>query len=111
MNDLVRPSHYQAYHAIVELSEQGRPEHAVDVVGPICETGDFLALERTLPGLRSGERLAVLGAGAYGFAMASNYNSRTRPAEVIVDDGRYWIARPREIPEQLFAGEQVLPPS
>ena len=74
MNDLVRPSHYQAYHEIVEL-EKRRPAARVDVVGPVCETGDFLALDRMLPGLVAGDALAVLGAGAYGFVMASNYNS------------------------------------
>ena len=84
MNDLVRPSHYQA-HEIVELEEQGRPTVRADVVGPVCETGDFLALDRELPGVEPGDRLAVLGAGAYGFVMASNYNTRPRPAEVMVD--------------------------
>ncbi|HEX6435329.1 MAG TPA: diaminopimelate decarboxylase, partial [Gemmatimonadales bacterium] len=82
MNDLVRPSHYQAYHEIVELEERGRAASRVDVVGPVCETGDFLALDRMLPGVEAGDDLAVLGAGAYGFVMASNYNSRPRPPEV-----------------------------
>ena len=110
MNDLVRPSHYQAYHEIVELEEQGRPAARVDVVGPVCETG-------RLPGARSraarasmpGERLAVLGAGAYGFVMASNYNSRPRPAEVVVDGGAWWVARPRETVDELYAEEQLSP--
>jgi diaminopimelate decarboxylase len=110
MNDLVRPSHYQAYHEIVELEESGRPGGRVDVVGPVCETGDFLALDRVLPGLEAGDSLAVLGAGAYGFVMASNYNSRPRPAEVIVDDARWWIARPRERLDELYATERVSPP-
>jgi diaminopimelate decarboxylase len=109
MNDLVRPSHYQAYHEIVELEERGRPAGRVDVVGPVCETGDFLALDRVLPGLAAGDGLAVLGAGAYGFVMASNYNSRPRPAEVIVDEGRWWVARPREEVKALFASERVSP--
>ena len=107
MNDLVRPSHYQAYHEIVELEERQRPASRVDVVGPVCETGDFLALDRMLPGLVAGDALAVLGAGAYGFVMASNYNSRPRPAEVIVDEGRWWVARPREKVEELFRGERL----
>jgi diaminopimelate decarboxylase len=107
MNDLVRPSHYQAYHEIVELEEQHRPPRRADVVGPVCETGDFLALDRMLPTVESGERLAVLGAGAYGFVMASNYNSRPRPPEVIVDEGRWWIARPREEVQNLFATERL----
>jgi diaminopimelate decarboxylase len=109
MNDLVRPSHYQAYHEIVELQSTGRPTERVDVVGPVCETGDFLALDRELPGLVAGDRLAVLGAGAYGFVMASNYNSRPRPAEVIVDRGRWWVARPRERVDELFQTERVVP--
>ncbi len=109
MNDLVRPSHYQAYHEIVEVEEQSRPPRRADVVGPVCETGDFLALDRMLPAVESGEMLAVLGAGAYGFVMASNYNSRPRPPEVIVDDGRWWIARPREEMEQLYASERLSP--
>ena len=107
MNDLVRPSHYQAYHEIVELEERQRPASRVDVVGPVCETGDFLALDRMLPGLVAGDALAVLGAGAYGFVMASNYNSRPRPAEVIVDEGRWWVARPREKVEELFRDERL----
>ena len=109
MNDLVRPSHYQAYHEIVELEERDRSLVRADVVGPVCETGDFLALDRMLPGLRSGDGLAVLGAGAYGFVMASNYNSRPRPPEIIVEQGRWWVARPRERVEDLFAGERLSP--
>src|SRR5262249_40573671 len=109
MNDLVRPSHYQAYHEIIELEEQGRPDTRVDVVGPVCETGDFLALDRRMPGVVPGERMAVLGAGAYGFVMASNYNSRPRPAEVVVDGGTWWVARPRETVEEMFAKEQPSP--
>jgi diaminopimelate decarboxylase len=107
MNDLVRPSHYQAYHEIVEVEEKGRRAARVDVVGPVCETGDFLALDRMLPGLAAGDTLAVLGAGAYGFVMASNYNSRPRPPEVIVDGGEWWVARPREKVENLFESERL----
>jgi diaminopimelate decarboxylase len=109
MNDLVRPSHYQAYHEIVELEERGRAAGRADVVGPVCETGDFLALDRMLPGLAAGDGLAVLGAGAYGFVMASNYNSRPRPVEVIVDGGKWWVARPREAVEDLFRSERLSP--
>ena len=109
MNDLVRPSHYQAYHEIVELVEHGRPGGRADVVGPVCETGDFLALDRDLPGLEAGDGLAVLGAGAYGFVMSSNYNSRPRPPEIIVDGGKWWVAREREKVESLFATEQLSP--
>jgi diaminopimelate decarboxylase len=109
MNDLVRPSHYMAYHEMVEVELRGRAEAEVDVVGPVCETGDFLARDRSLPGLERGERIAVLGAGAYGFVMASNYNTRPRPAEVLVDDGRWWVSRPRERIDELFKSEKVSP--
>jgi diaminopimelate decarboxylase len=109
MNDLVRPSHYQAYHEIVELVQHGRPGGPADVVGPVCETGDFLALDRALPGLEAGDGLAVLGAGAYGFVMSSNYNSRPRPPEIIADKGKWWVSRPREEADSLFATERVSP--
>jgi diaminopimelate decarboxylase len=109
MNDLVRPSHYQAYHELVELEASGGATRTVDVVGPVCETGDFLALDRDLPPLERGDRLAVLGAGAYGFVMSSNYNSRPRAAEVIVDNGRWWVARRRETIGELFSGEHATP--
>ncbi len=109
MNDLVRPSHYMAWHEIVELEAKGRDEIPVDVVGPVCETGDFLARDRSLPGVEADERLAVLGAGAYGFVMASSYNSRPRPAEVLVDGGRWAVVRPREKVEELYATETAEP--
>jgi len=109
MNDLVRPSHYQAYHEIVPLDASDRPNIRADVVGPVCETGDFLALDREVPDVSAGDHLAVLGAGAYGFVMASNYNSRPRPAEVMVDGDRWWVARPRESLEQLYRGEHMGP--
>ena len=109
MNDLVRPSHYGAYHAIVEVELQGRAPGLVDVVGPVCETGDFLALDRVLPGLARGDRLAVLGAGAYGFVMSSTYNTRPRPAEVLVDRGRFAVVRPRIRDEEIFQDETVEP--
>ena len=109
MNDLVRPSHYQAYHEIVEIERRDRPMVRADIVGPVCETGDFLALDRELPDVESGDRLAVLGAGAYGFVMASNYNTRPRPAEVMVDGDRWWVARARETIEDLYRTEKVSP--
>jgi diaminopimelate decarboxylase len=109
MNDLVRPSHYQAYHEIAELESQGRPVGLVDVVGPVCETGDFLALDRELPGLKAGEQVAVLGAGAYGFVMSSNYNARARAAEVLVDGNKWGVVRERERVESLFEGERAEP--
>ncbi|HEU5359484.1 MAG TPA: diaminopimelate decarboxylase [Gemmatimonadales bacterium] len=109
MNDLLRPSLYQAYHGIVEVEAKGRPVAPVDVVGPVCETGDFLAVGRPLPGVEPGERLAVLGAGAYGFVMSSNYNTRARAAEVLVSDGRWAVVRPRESVDELFKTEAVDP--
>jgi diaminopimelate decarboxylase len=109
MNDLVRPSHYQAYHEIVAVDAGDQPSIRADVVGPVCETGDFLALDREVPDVAAGEHLAVLGAGAYGFVMASNYNSRPRAAEVVVDGDRWWVARARETVEQLFEGEWMGP--
>ena len=109
MNDLLRPSLYKAHHEIVEVVPAGRPAGPVDVVGPICETGDFLALERILPAVEPGERLAALCAGAYGFAMSSNYNTRGRAAEVIVDGGRWAVVRPRESVDSLFASETADP--
>jgi diaminopimelate decarboxylase len=105
MNDLVRPSHYMAYHDIVEVEARERSGGRMDVVGPVCETGDFLALDRPLPGVLAGERLAVLGAGAYGFVMSSNYNSRPRAAEVLVDSGRWAVVRPRERVAALHESE------
>jgi diaminopimelate decarboxylase len=108
MNDLLRPALYDAYHHI-ELVEspKGRGKAVVDVVGPVCETGDFLALDRKLPELERGDLLAVKGAGAYGFTMASNYNSRPRPAEVLVSGGRYQVVRQRESLEDLWRGEST----
>jgi diaminopimelate decarboxylase len=109
MNDLLRPSLYRAYHGIVEVTARSREVAPVDVVGPICETGDFLALGRPLPAVEPGERLAILGAGAYGFTMSSNYNTRGRAAEVLIRDGRWAVVRPREAVEELFKAEAVDP--
>lgn len=109
MNDLVRPSHYGAFHAMLELETRGRPPQRMDVVGPVCETGDFLALDRELPGLVRGDRLAILGAGAYGFVMSSTYNTRPRPAEVLVDGDRWAVVRPRLAEDEIFAQETADP--
>ena len=95
---------------IVPLKDSRRAEELVNVVGPICESGDFLALDRKLPAVEPGEYLAVLGTGAYGFVMSSTYNQRPRPPEVLVDGDRYYIARQREALEDLMRGE-VLEPS
>jgi diaminopimelate decarboxylase len=109
MTDFVRPSHYNAYHEIVPLAENGRPESLVNVVGPICESGDFLALDRKLPQVEAGEYLAVMGTGAYGFVMSSTYNQRPRPPEVMIDGDRYFVARPRELLDDLMKGETAEP--
>jgi diaminopimelate decarboxylase len=109
MTDFVRPSHYNAHHDIVPLHDGGRAERVVNVVGPICESGDFLALDRKLPVVKPGELLAVLGTGAYGFVMSSTYNQRPRPPEVMVDGEAYFVARPRETLDDLLRGEVTEP--
>ncbi len=109
MTDFVRPSHYNAHHEIVPLSDGGRPEELVNIVGPICESGDFLALDRKLPTVEPGEYLAVLGTGAYGFVMSSTYNQRPRPPEILVEGDRYYVARQRETLDDLLRGEVVEP--
>jgi len=110
MNDLIRPALYGAYHEIVPVDEtrRARARETVDVVGPICESGDFLAKDRELERAEPDDLLAVMSAGAYGFVMASNYNTRPRPAEVLVDGNRYTIVRRRETYEDLVAGETSL---
>ena len=109
MNDLMRPALYQAWMAIVACRPRGDvPARRWDVVGPVCESGDWLGRDRELS-LRAGDRLAVLSAGAYGMSMASNYNSRGRPAEVMVERDQAWLIREREDPACLFAGERLLP--
>ncbi len=109
MTDFVRPSHYNAHHEIVPLKDGKRGEETVSVVGPICESGDFLALDRKLPVVMPGEALAVLGTGAYGFVMSSTYNQRPRPPEVVVEGDRYFVARPRETLDDLLRGETAEP--
>ena len=109
MNDLIRPSFYDAYHDIRPVSEARTtaPTETADVVGPVCESGDFLAKDRALPRVEENDLLAVMSAGAYGFAMASNYNARPRAAEVLVEGSRYTIVRRRETYEDLVAGEVI----
>ena len=106
MNDLVRPALYDSFHRIGEITTHDRPPVKVDVVGPICESSDFLARDRELPGMEQGEYLAVYSAGAYGFAMSSNYNSRPRAAEILVDGSQARVIRRRETYEDLTALEQ-----
>ena len=110
MNDLIRPSFYDAYHEIrpVDAARAAAVTETVDVVGPICESGDFLAQDRELPHVDEGDLVAVMSAGAYGFAMASNYNARPRAAEVLVDGAGYTIVRRRETYEDLVAGETMV---
>ncbi len=109
MNDLIRPSLYSAYHAIMPVVQHanGQPEFTLDVVGPICESGDFLAKDRPLPAGQPGDLLAVFSAGAYGFAMASNYNARPRVPEVMVRGGECAVVRARETYEDLIRGEII----
>ena len=105
MNDLTRPSLYGAYHEIIPVRESKDPGNLVDIVGPICETGDFMARDRMMPEVRQGDLLAIMSSGAYGFSMASNYNSRPRAAEVLVSDDRFQIIRYREEYDTLLRGE------
>ncbi|KMY67259.1 diaminopimelate decarboxylase [Desulfocarbo indianensis] len=108
MNDLIRPSFYDSYHAVWPVAKAAAGETQVaDLVGPICETGDFLARDREMPAFERGDLLAVLSAGAYGFAMSSNYNSRPRAAEVLVNGGQYSVVRQRETLADLSRGEKL----
>ncbi|MEK9712811.1 MAG: diaminopimelate decarboxylase [Thalassolituus sp.] len=109
MNDLIRPALYSAWQAIVPVAEESQePARTYDLVGPVCETGDFLGKDRELK-IAQGDLLAVMSAGAYGFVMASNYNSRGRPAEIMVDGDQAFVVRERETVQSLFAGESCLP--
>jgi len=111
MNDLIRPALYEAYHNIIPLKgskdQRIRGSEKVDVVGPICESGDFFAKERRLPKLKEGEYIAVMSAGAYGFSMSSNYNSRRRAQEVMVNKDRVYVIRKRETFEDLIRNEMI----
>ncbi len=108
MNDLMRPALYEAWHDILPVKPRDGATPAYDVVGPVCETGDFLGLARPLC-IEAGDLLAVMSAGAYGMAMASNYNTRPRAAEILVDGDQVHLIRERETVEQLYAGEHLLP--
>lgn len=105
MNDLLRPSLYQAHHEIVPVTEGEADESEVDIVGPVCETGDFFARGRLLPTVDSGALLGIMTAGAYGFVLSSNYNSRPRACELLVDGSQIQVARKRETHDDLIRGE------
>ena len=104
MNDLIRPALYQSYHEIVPVNE-AKSESKIDIVGPVCESGDFFALDREMPELREGDLIAIMSAGAYGFVMASNYNSRPLPAEVLVRGDKVALIRERQTWEDLVDRE------
>jgi diaminopimelate decarboxylase len=107
MNDLIRPALYDAWHEIIPVRRRGGPKVSSDVVGPVCESSDYLCKDRPLPRVREGDYLAVLSAGAYGFAMASNYNTRPLAAEVLVHGSRSALVRPRQRLEQIWAEEKI----
>jgi diaminopimelate decarboxylase len=108
MTELIRPALYEAYHAIVPIQANALPRQTYDVVGPVCESGDWLGRDRALA-IAEGDYLAILSAGAYGFVMSSNYNTRPRPAEIMVDGDKAYVVRERENVNDLFAGERTLP--
>ena len=107
MNDLLRPALYEAYHEIVPLHARGDAAERYDIVGPICETGDFIGFARDLS-IAEGDYLALLSVGAYGMSMASNYNSRPRAAEVLIDKNEIHLIRERESQDALMAGERLI---
>ncbi|MBU4319738.1 MAG: diaminopimelate decarboxylase [Nitrospinae bacterium] len=107
MNDLLRPSLYGAYHRILPVGKRRRSGIFADVVGPICESGDFIVKEREMPAVKQGEYLAVMGAGAYGFSMSSNYNSRPRPAEVMVKGREHFLIRERETYKDILRNARI----
>ena len=108
MNDLMRPAMYEAWMSIVSCTLRDEPPQTMDVVGPVCESGDWLGRDRHLA-VQPGDTVAVLSAGAYGMSMASNYNTRGRAAEVMVSGAQAWLIRDREAPADLFRGEHLLP--
>src|SRR5437867_6879817 len=108
MNDLLRPALYDAWHEVLTVTRRNGPAQRYDIVGPVCESADFLARGRELT-VAAGDLLAIMSAGAYGMTMSSNYNSRPRPAEVTVDGKTAHLVRDRENTEDLFASERLLP--
>lgn len=109
MNDLIRPAFYDAYHEIVPLTRKGGATISSDVVGPICESGDYFCKDRPLAKVGEGDHLALLSAGAYGFVMASNYNTRALAAEVLVNGRKFAVTRERQAIKDIWADERVAP--
>jgi diaminopimelate decarboxylase len=107
MNDLIRPTLYEAHHDVVPVNHSNLSPITADIVGPVCETGDYLAKARTMPGVKEGDMLAVMSAGAYGAVMASTYNSRALIPEVLVDGDRFHVIRPRKSLDELIALDSV----
>jgi diaminopimelate decarboxylase len=107
MNDLIRPAFYDAFHEIVPLLKKGGAKISSDVVGGICESGDYFCKDRPLPKLGEGDALALLSAGAYGFVMASNYNTRPLATEVLVSGNKFAVARERQTVKEILSGERV----
>jgi diaminopimelate decarboxylase len=107
MNDLIRPAFYDSYHEILNVDQGNSQEEKVDIVGPVCESGDFFAKDRGLRRVKKGDLLAILSAGAYGFAMSSNYNSRPRVPEILVNGGEFFLVREREKIDDLMRGESI----
>ena len=105
MNDLLRPTLYEAYHRIEPIQQSNREKRLSDIVGPVCETGDYLARGRDFPSVESGEVVAVFNAGAYGSVMASNYNTRAMPAEILIHQGEVHLIKPRKTIEDLLNDE------
>ncbi len=107
MNDLIRPAFYDSYHEILPVAHRNGGRVRSDVVGPICESGDYFAKDRPLPKLAEGDPLALMSAGAYGFVMASNYNTRAHAAEVLVHGAKAALVRPRQRLPEIWAGERI----
>jgi diaminopimelate decarboxylase len=109
MNDLIRPAFYDAYHEIVPLVKKSGATISSDVVGPICESGDYFCKDRPLPKVGEGDLLALLSAGAYGSVMGSNYNARALPTEVLVNGKKFAAVRERQAVKQIWADEKIAP--
>jgi diaminopimelate decarboxylase len=107
MNDLARPSLYGSFHGVQAVCRDQQERIVADIVGPICESGDFLAKDREIPRFGRGDLIAFMSAGAYGFAMSSNYNSRPRVAEVMVKGDSFFVIRERETRDDLIKGESI----